>query len=284
MSTERESDDIRRAREALAAPREPVRHDPAFRARLRHEFASGTLATGQEDASRGVGPGRIVPLPAVRRATRSPWLRSAAVAAAVVLAVVAGVALNTGPAWRVAAVSGTPTLTVDGRTVPTGDAAALSASLVPGAVVSVPEDGVLEILSPRTIAVRMQGGTEAIVPPVPGRWFGRTVRGSIRVGEWRISTGAGFHGARLAVSTPTAHVEVTGTTLAVICEPKGTCVCVHEGRVRVGRSAADMITVSSGHRRYVYADTSRSPLEDVMLPHERPALERFRETMRPLLH
>jgi hypothetical protein len=46
-----------------------------------------------------------------------------------------------------------------------------------------------------------------------------------------------------------------GTTFAVICEPTGTCVCVMEGRLKVGtRGGPGPVEVTAGHRRYVFAD------------------------------
>jgi ferric-dicitrate binding protein FerR (iron transport regulator) len=142
---------------------------------------------------------------------------------------------------------------------------------------------VLDLASRGTLAIQMAGGTDAVLPRAPGRWANRTVSAEIATGEWRITTGERFPGARLVVSTPTAHVEVTGTTLAVICEPSGTCVCVYEGHVQVGRDASDMVSVDHGRRRYLYADAAHTPLDDAMLPREVPALGSFCESMRPVV-
>ena len=275
MNDELESDDARRAREALAGLGGVPPVDPAFRARLRREFASGTLAP----ALPAVPP--VVRLPRSRSAAASAWGWAAAAAA---IAVVSAAVLNPGPAWRIASVSGADEVTVDGRRVPTTDPLRLAAVLVPGAKVSVPAGAVLEIVSERFLAIQMSGGAEAVVPRVPGRWFQRTVDAKIEAGEWRITTGSGFPGARFKVTTPAAQVEVTGTTLAVICQPEGTCVCVYEGHVKVGRDASDMATVVSGRRRYVYADPAKTPLDDDMLAPERPALGEFCETMRGQTH
>src|SRR5687768_1619740 len=73
-----------------------------------------------------------------------------------------------------------------------------------------------------------------VVPRLP-RSFGR--RGAVSEfvsGETRVTSGAGFGGARLRFRTPEAHVEVTGTTLAVIRDSVATCVCVFEGTVSIG--------------------------------------------------
>lgn len=284
MNDEPESDDIRRAREALSALPAPAAADPAFRARMRREFAAGTLAPAADPAPLRAeplgGPERIVPLPRSRRARPLVW--GWAVAAAAAVAIIVPV-LNRGPAWSVVSVTGAGSIVVDDRPVRTSDRASLAALLVPGARVHVPGDGMLAIASKGMLAIQMAGGTEAVVPRVPGRWFGREVDGTIAAGEWRITTGAGFPGSRFAISTPVAHVMVTGTTLAVICAPEGTCVCVYEGHVLVGRGPSDMATVLAGRRRFVYADSSHASLNDAMLPPERPALGDFCEWMRPIV-
>ncbi|HTR97306.1 MAG TPA: hypothetical protein VMH61_05345 [Candidatus Acidoferrales bacterium] len=274
MSTERSSDDARRALEALGALRAPRAADPGFRTRLRREFAHGAVGPVRPAAR---APVELHPAHAV---LRLGWIVTGAAAAVALVAI--GIALlNPGPAWRVVSASGSGSVRVGDRELPLADPAALSAAMIPGAVVRVPGDASLEIASARTIAIAMQGGTEATLPRVPGRWFDRQVRGSIRAGEWRITTGPDFPGAQLAIETPSAHVEVTGTTLAVLCLPEGTCVCVYEGHVRVGHGADDLVVVDGGRRRLVYNDRAQPPLDDAMLPQERPALGSFCRIMRP---
>jgi len=284
-SDERLSEEARLAREELAALRTSAPADPEFRARMRREFAAGAIAegvaAGAPTSATADGSSRMVALPRRRSAPARMWAWAGAIAAAVLVAI--ALKLNRGPGWRVVSVSGSGMATVNGAQLPMNAPARFAELLVPGATVRVPAGGTLEISCGRMLAIQMAAGTEAVVPRVPGRWFGRTVQGRIAAGEWRITTGAEFPGARFEITTPSARVEVTGTTLAVICQPEGTCVCVYEGHVRVGRGPSDMLTVVSGRRRYVYADTSRVPLDDAMLPPERPALGGFCETMRPLL-
>jgi ferric-dicitrate binding protein FerR (iron transport regulator) len=261
------------ARAALEAMPQAPTADPAFRARLRADFAGGTLAGADAPRAAAVLPPR-------RRAVK--WVPALAAAAAAVL-VVTVLNGNEAPRWRVVSASPTGVATVDGRAIPLADAARLGAALHPGARVQVSSDAMLEVASARTLALQMAGGTDAILPRAPGRWWSRESRGTIAAGEWRITTGAAFAGARFEVSTPSAHVEVTGTTLAVICQPQGTCVCVYEGHVRVGHDPTDMVMVTHGRRRYLYADRTHPPLDDAMLPPEVPALGGFCEAMRPLL-
>jgi ferric-dicitrate binding protein FerR (iron transport regulator) len=89
----------------------------------------------------------------------------------------------------------------------------------------------------------------------------------LATGEIRIATGPDFRGARLTIATPEARVEVTGTTLAVIREPAGTCVCVMQGNVRVGAGSGAMERIEAGRRIYVFND-GRPPERAEMRPTE----------------
>src|SRR5207249_6837996 len=115
-------------------------------------------------------------------------------------------------------------------------------------------DSQLEIMGPGQLVIQMTPGSDVTIPKTPGRWFGRRVSTEVRAGELRITTGHGFDGARLSITTPAARVEVTGTTLAVICDPEGTCVCVLEGKVGVGGRDGPMETVKQGRRRFMFND------------------------------
>lgn len=275
MSRERDvtSPAAERAREAVGLLHEPA-PDPDFRERLRVQFMNGTLAPA-------AGAGTAWPVAAP---SRRPWLARpvswVVAAAAAAFVVVIGLRLNAGPAWQLDSVAGDGIATVDGRPIPLGHTAELAAALTPGARVRIPAGGQIAIRSPGVLAVQMTPETDATVPPVPGRWFGRAVAAEITSGEWRIMTGPRFHGAAFAIATPAAHVEITGTTIAVICEPEGTCVCVYEGRARVGRDRSDMVGVAAGHRRYVYNDATRAPAMDVIRPTEAAALPEFRARMK----
>jgi ferric-dicitrate binding protein FerR (iron transport regulator) len=276
------ADEIR-GREALAHLSDPPAR-AEFRARLAREFAAGRIApSGRLE---NLAPAAIVedplrlPRPGVPVRRRS-WREYAAgwglpAAAAAVLAAV--VSLNHGEPWRVVATTGEGIAIVDGRPMPLSHDAEMAASLRPGSRLRIPAGCALEVESGRALRLQLAGGTDAVLPAPPARWFGRGVRSQIRAGELRIATGTGFHGARLAVTTPVAVVEVTGTTLAVTLYDEGTCVCVHEGRVRVGRDRGDMAEVSAGRRRFVYNDRrpdEPGPIEE----QEVPELERLRGAM-----
>lgn len=279
------SRDAEHARAALTALAEAPAASAALRARLKREFASGEIertaalrAATDTLAPHAPEPQRphVVALP--RRRVGEVW-RWVAAAAAVLVAGYGAVGLNAGPAWRLVSATGQGVATVDGRPVAMNHVDELMAALAPGARVRVPAGCRIEIASARTLAIQMVAETDATVPPVPGRWFRRDVSAEIRSGEWRITTGPAFTGARLALTTPSARVEVTGTTLAVICEPQGTCVCVFEGRVRVGRDRTDMVMVEHGHRRFLFVDEQRAPESAEMRPAEAGALPAFQDSM-----
>jgi ferric-dicitrate binding protein FerR (iron transport regulator) len=259
-----------RAREALRAQRAP-RPSAAFRARLGEEFVTGTIESA--------APPRALPIPWQRRAT-TRWGASALALAAALLVVSA---LNQAPDWQVTAVRGAGMVTFDGVPVPTSHRDELARRMKPGVFVQLGDGVEIEAASRGMMAIEYASGTQASVPQPPGRWFQRRAVAEVRSGEIRVMTGREFPGARLALETPEARVEVTGTTFAVICEPAGTCVCVLEGRVHVGtRGGVGMIEVVAGRRRYVFAD-GRPEESAEMRPTEHVELGRLRERMNTMV-
>jgi ferric-dicitrate binding protein FerR (iron transport regulator) len=250
--------DERAARVALAELSRP-RPDPQFRARLKREFVAGTVGA----------PRRIEP-------REAPWWRGLAWSLApVAAALVIVVWWNRGPSWTLASVTGAGTAIVDGRLIPVTDRNRLERALSDGGTLRLEGDAALELVAGRQMAIEVVPGSDAVLPPSAGRWFGRAIAGAVRSGELRITTGRDFRGARLAIATPEARVEVTGTTLAVIREPVGTCVCVMEGRVRIGLAHGDrtneMLAIEAGRRRFFFND-GRAAEEAEMRPVEKTAL------------
>ena len=247
LERERLTDDERRTRDAvrgLSAPAARADH----RARLRAAFVDGTIAPARHP---------IAPRPIA-------WMRWAALpAAAAALFLIVG-ALNRPPSWRVTAVSGSGVAVVDGKRVDLAHRDELEQRIRQGARVVLPAGASIEITSARTMVVEITSGTEAVVPMLPGRWWGREVEAALAAGEVRITTGRDFRGARLALETPEAEIEVTGTTLAVIREPAGTCVCVLDGEVLVGPRDAmiegGVASIGAGRRRFLFNDGR--PMED----------------------
>jgi len=259
--------DQSRAREAVRGMSRPAA-DPAFRARLRGQFVSGTIAPAARPV---VGLVPFIARPAVR------W-GGAVLAAAAAFVVVS--LLNQAPDWRMRTVSGDGIVVVDGVPVPIAHAADLERRLRAGARVQVPAGVRIELMSEGQLAIQFSPNTEASVPGLPGRWFGRAGTAELRSGELRVTTGRGFHGARLAIETPEARVEVTGTTFALICEPAGTCLCVMNGRVKIGaRAGGAMHDVIEGRRRYVFADGRPDESADMRHTEHEP-LGEFRDRMR----
>ena len=262
--------DMARARDAIRALR-PVAPGAAFRAKLRQEFVTGAIESAP--------PPRTIAIPWYRT-SMARWGATAVAAAAALLVVSV---MNQAPAWKLSDVRGEGVVVVDGVPIPTQHVEDLERHLRPGVFVQVPDRVEFEIASAGEMAIEYTAGTQASVPQAPGRWFQRRALAEVRGGEVRVTTGKAFHGARLALETPEARVEVTGTTFAVICEPTGTCVCVYEGRLRVGtRGGVGMTMVEGGRRRYVFSD-GRPEESAEMRPAEHDELPRFKERMSAMM-
>lgn len=263
------NDIARQAREALQG-RPPDRPAAAYRERVRGAFVAGALRP-----------------PAGLRTIRGlPWWRRwrlallAPVTAALMLAAVG--ALNRGPAWEVIGGTADAILVVEDRAIPLRHQADLKLALVGGARVRYTGSEPLDLAAGGQMALQITPGSDLTLPAAAGRWLGRRIRAEVRSGEVRVATGPGFTGAVLEVRTPEAEVLVTGTTLAVICEPAGTCVCVMEGVVEMGAHGAVMEPIPAGRRKFVFVD-GRAPEHDDMRPMERMKLGMFRETSRERL-
>jgi hypothetical protein len=257
-----------RARDAMRGLERP-RASAAFRERLKRDFVTGRI-----------GEQRVLELPLAWH-RRLAWRLALAPVALTALAMTVVLA-NRGPAWTVLAIAGDGVAVVDRTPVPLTHGEELGRRLHPGAHLTVPVAAEVELASASGMVVQVTGGTEFTLPASPGRWFGRRVVGALRGGEIRVTTGSAFHGARLHLDTPEATVEVTGTTLAVICEPVGTCVCVYDGAVKVGPRGAAAESVPGGRRRFVFNDGRPPELADIR-PVENQSLGVFRERRRAWL-
>lgn len=268
-----EESHVRDALRAAAAPAP----DAAFRERLGRAFAAGAIAPGRCSdfaAADEAGPAGDARASVVR----GPWGRArrltlAVAAAAAVVTVVAG--LNLGDDWHVVAADGEGIVVVNDRATPMLHAEELAKRIRRGGRLRV-QEGSLVVMAGDDLMIEITPGTDLTLPPAPNHWWSRAVRGRIESGECRITTGPGFRGASLAIATPEAAVEVRGTTLAVIREPGGTCVCVLEGSVMVGRAGGLVAPVESGRLRFVYAE-DRAPKEAAIRPVENEQLRRFRD-------
>jgi hypothetical protein len=203
-----------------------------------------------------------------------------------------GIIGNRGAQWRVVQVVGTGFVQADGEPIPVERSELLAQRIHPGVELVVPETASLQISAGSDLAMEILPGTRLTIPPPPPHWFFRQSEFWARGGELRLTTGPTFQGAKLAVHTADAMILVKGTTLAVIMEPTGTCVCVLEGEVMVGArgesagpegSGGDaMMPVTSGQRGYVFRD-GRTPERADIRPTELVALAKFRALQYDLL-
>jgi ferric-dicitrate binding protein FerR (iron transport regulator) len=257
----------RRALETLESP--PA--DPRFRAALKRAFVAGEIAPAREFVER--------PAPSRTRMPswwRPPVLTWAAPAFTMAALAIGMVIADRGPQWEVMVASGTGIVIVDDHPVSMNHGDELRRRVHAGARVRVPEDGSLELMSRGNLGLHLEPGADVTIPAVPGRWFARAVEGQIRSGVMRITSLDHFHGARLTILSPEARVQVTGTTLSVIREPQGTCICVLEGTVQVGPRDGAMVSVPHGERRFIFND-GRAPESAEMRPTEVAPLGDFHE-------
>jgi ferric-dicitrate binding protein FerR (iron transport regulator) len=183
--------------------------------------------------------------------------------------------LNRGPGWEVVTVSGDGTALVNGHPVALAQTEDVARAIRAGGRVTLPAGSSLVLAAPGRMVVEITPETETSLSAPPARWLGRIASAQLTTGEIRVTTGARFHGSKLFVKTPEAAIEVTGTTLAVIREPQGTCVCVMEGEVRVGAPGDSMVPVVAGRRRYLFRD-GREPEQAEMRPVEKEKLAEMR--------
>ena len=253
----RDSEDIlltpegERVRKEVRALPAPAAH-PAFRNRLRREFATGRFEAHTRPTA------HLIP-----RATAWFTWRWAVPATAILL-VIAFAFVNQGPDWRVMTAEGTGSAIVNGTTFSLSDTPALARALRRGGSVSVPEGSQLTLLSPNTLLVQVAPGSEVTLPVPSGRWFRRTMKAAVSRGEARLLTGAGFPGRVMYIDTPAGTTVLTGTLVSVVTDGTFTCVCVGEGIAQVGDSQKSMEFVPADMRKVMFADERPS----VMLPIE----------------
>lgn len=257
----------RRAAEAVRGLPRPTA-DADFRARLKREFAQGALPGADQPTDEDPA---VVVRPAASIWRRVAWAAAAA-AAAVALAMFA---TNPRPGPATLAVAGVGTVTVDGHAVDTDHVGSLNALLHAGARVAVSDGVTLDLRYPGTMAWRLEPGTTAVLPAAPGRWWGRSIRCEVEVGETGLRTGPDFPGAHLAIATGEGAAIVTGTLVSVYRDAEVTCVCVQEGEVRMEDADGDPLgAVPAGKRTVLFRD-GRPPLIDdaIAPPHQKHLLE-----------
>lgn len=249
-----------RVREELRGLPTPA-PDLSYRARLREAFAGGTI----ESSARSSPLGRP-----------TPWVRAATVPLAAAAALLVALALDRPPEWRLDGASGLGLVVVDGRPIPVSDHAALAAVMRSGAEVSTPAGVQLDLRLPGVALMQITPSTTTRIPNAPGRWLGRSMGARFSAGEVRLSTGPGFRGARLRLTTPETTIEVTGTTIAAIRDSTGSCVCVFEGAARMIAGGTSDGVVEAGTRRFEFND-GRPPRVEPIPPDELMKLTMLRD-------
>jgi ferric-dicitrate binding protein FerR (iron transport regulator) len=242
--------------------------DHAFRERLGRDFAAGRI-----------GERREIALTSPRRRAWAWVLAPVAAAAAIVLAI----GLNRAPGWIVTASLGEGSVAVDGRPVSSGHLDELARLVRAGVRVRTSEGVVLRLASRGFGMIEIAPGSDVTLPAAPGRWFARSVQAEVQGGVARFSTAPAFHGARLAIMTPEAQVQVVGTTFAVLAMPVGTCVCVLDGHVKMAeRGNGSMVAIAPGMRHEIF-NTGQPAMDDRMLaPQVKPLTALRAETMRTM--
>jgi hypothetical protein len=248
-----------RVREALR-DLPPVSPDPGFRERLKDEFVSGRLAP------------KIGPAPEASGFSWGGLARWLLVPAAAVLLIALVPVFNRGPGWTVFRTSESGFVLVDGERIAVGSKRRIESLLDRGGRMRLSEEAEIDLLCGDILAVELAPGTEAALPPPPGRWYGRNVEGEVLQGELRVVTGPGFAGDHLIVTTPDATVELRGTTVSVYRDSMATCVCVHEGEALIGTGPEDLEPVPAGMRK-VFMRGQEPFVTDIMAEHEQGLLE-----------
>jgi hypothetical protein len=253
--------DQKRAREMIRGLPTP-KADATFRDRLKRGFVDGTIST----PARPEREASWFPKPVV--------ISIALSAAAVIFLLFLSVA-NRGPSWELLRPESGAELRVDGEPIDLDRLEAAQDRLRPGATIEVEGSADITLSCAGHILFQLPPGSEIRLPSQPKRWLGRDLQTELTRGRLRIVTGEDFAGARLTVRTPDASVEVLGTTLAVILEDYGTCVCVMHGTVRAATADYTAETIPEGMRKVFYND-GRPPETDSMRPDERMKLEGMR--------
>ncbi len=263
-----------RAREALESLT-PFEADPAFRARLKEEFLAGQV---EEPAPSRHWPSDVRPRPRWRLVL---GLVTTAVAAALIMAFLFGIR---GPRWTLEKGSGEGQIRIGARTFPLDRLSELADFLVPGARLTTEGTAEITLRAGDQMVLVLAPESELTLPDTFGRWFSSDRSLQLVRGEVRVTTLSGFSPANLLCETEESMVRITGTTLAVIRNDQGTCLCVLEGEVemmdRVGEGKDAMSRVPEGMRRVAYSDGRESamaplePLEEIQLQKLREAFRR----------
>ncbi len=234
--------------------------DGAFRARLKAQFVDGSIREAIEWPE--VAAGRFA----------NARLVAGALAMAAILAFLA-FGLNRYPAPRAIGGNGYGHVSIDGVEFPSTDLTGIDASLSEGSRVALSGGATLDIHYPGTMGWRIFSGTTVTLPERPGRWFGREIASHMEYGEISVRTGDHFGGTSLTLATDEGLALVTGTLVSVVRDSSVTCVCVHEGSVRMEAAGVDLGVIPVGKRRVLFRDGSDPVILDIAAPHRDHLIE-----------
>ncbi len=247
----------RLAQEAVRSLAHP-QADADYRARLKDQFMAGEIPETGLSSS-------IVPEETPLVASR-PWLRWGSLAAAAVLAFVV-FSLNRLPGPELVATNGVGTVTVDGRELAADDSSGLEDALRAGARLQVGEGGSVDIVYPGSFVMRLDAGTDLVLPSRPGRWFLRSPISRMEYGEISVRTGPALAGGGLIVTTPEGRTAIHGTLVSVFRNDDLTCVCLFEGSASISTDEKNLGGVPLGMRWVLFKDGSEPQLLDIAPPH-----------------
>ncbi len=229
--------------------------DAGFRARLKQDFVSGALDTGEPAGDGATGGGGF-----------RPWMAWVPVAVAAVLLLVF-FGLNPLPGPRVMGVSGEGAVVVDGRSFGAADQEAYADLVKPGSRLEVTGDAQLDITYPGSLVLRVSPGSDIVLPGRTGRWIGRQVTCAMTTGEISVLTRPGFQGNHLTVKTPDGEAVISGTLANIFVNDDLTCICLYEGHLRVESPQADLGAVEPGMRWVLHRDGSDPDYLTIAPPH-----------------
>ena len=79
-------------------------------------------------------------------------------------------------------------------------------------------------------------------------------------------------------------MRLTGTTVAVIAEPAGTCVCVLEGTADVKADRGEVVHVPAGTQCDIARGGRKAPQAGEMRGIERPKLQDLRDRLQAVMN
>ena len=260
----------RLARDAVRSLGTPAA-DPAFRERLKAQFAAGDIP--EQPAFADSEPTQ----PRSRPGHLAAWYGWGSLTAAAVV-IFALLNLNPLPGPQLVRVDGTGRVTVDGEALEGARPELIADRLHAGAHLQVDGDTSLDLQYPGAMVWRLEPGTDIVLPDRPGRWFRSRVRADLARGEVSVRTGPDLHGGELDVATPAGTAQVYGTLVNIMSNADLTCFCLHDGTAHVSLDGRDLGAIPPMKRRVVFTDGRAPELSDIAPPHLEHMLELDRDT------